>query len=112
MGQLQDQMKATLLLRGFRPNTCESYLRCVKVFVRHYGKSPREMGKVEVQEYLRVRLFWNGGFLLDSSEFRFSGGWCGKRVGDLAFGVASAVVAIVLLGEVETPVVVEVAVGT
>ena len=52
MGQLQDQMKATLLLRGFRPNTCESYLRCVKVFVRHYGKSPREMGKVEVQEYL------------------------------------------------------------
>ncbi len=52
MGQLQDQIKATLLLRGFRPNTCESYLRCVKVFVRHYGKSPREMGKVEVQEYL------------------------------------------------------------
>lgn len=52
MGQLQDQMRAALLLRGFRPNTCETYLRCARVFVRHYRKSPREMGKAEVHEYL------------------------------------------------------------
>jgi integrase/recombinase XerD len=52
MGALYDQMKMDLELKNFRPKTVTCYLTCMVNFVRHYGRSPVEMGEEEIRKYL------------------------------------------------------------
>jgi integrase/recombinase XerD len=52
MGKLHDQMKADLLLKAYSHNTMRSYLRCARHFAKHYMRSPEEMGKQEVRDFL------------------------------------------------------------
>lgn len=52
MGQLYDQMKMDLELKNFSPKTIRCYLTCMVHFVRHYGRSPVEMGEEEIRKYL------------------------------------------------------------
>jgi integrase/recombinase XerD len=52
MGQLYDQMKMDLELKNFSPKTVTCYLACMVSFVRHYGRSPMEMGEEEIRNYL------------------------------------------------------------
>jgi integrase/recombinase XerD len=52
MGKLHDQMKEDLLLKAYSPHTQRAYLGCVRQFVRHYMRSPQEMGEQEVRDFL------------------------------------------------------------
>jgi site-specific recombinase XerD len=52
MSKLKEQMKADLQLNGFKPNTQRTYLREVSNFARYFDKSPEELGKEDVKEYL------------------------------------------------------------
>lgn len=52
MGKLRDKMEGDLKLRGLSDNTRISYLRCAEGFVRHYMKSPTEMGRTQIRDYL------------------------------------------------------------
>ena len=52
MGKLKDKMDGDLKLRGRSQNTRETYLRCVAAYTRHYMKSPVQMGKTEVRDFL------------------------------------------------------------
>jgi len=52
MGQLQDRMTADLMLAGYSPATRESYLRCARLYTRHFMRPPEEMGEDEVRAYL------------------------------------------------------------
>jgi integrase/recombinase XerD len=52
MGKLHDQMKEDLLLKAYSPHTQRAYLCCVRQFVRHYMRSPQEMGEQEVRDFL------------------------------------------------------------
>jgi len=52
MSKLKEQMKADLQLKGFKPSTQKTYLREVSNFARYFDKSPEELGKEEVKEYL------------------------------------------------------------
>jgi len=52
MGKLREQMKDDLELKGLSPHTQEIYLRQVKQFTQHYGRSPRQLGEKEIREYL------------------------------------------------------------
>jgi site-specific recombinase XerD len=45
-------MKADLQLKGFKLSTQRTYLREVSNFARYFDKSPEELGKEEVKEYL------------------------------------------------------------
>ncbi len=54
MGQLQDQMQKDLELRGYSQKTKEAYIRHMKNFCQHYGKSPDKLGIKEVHEYLHL----------------------------------------------------------
>jgi len=52
MGQLKEKMAGDLALRGYKPGTCESYLRCAAKFAEYYMVSPTEMGEEEIRAYL------------------------------------------------------------
>src|SRR5262249_169141 len=52
MGELQDRMREDLRLRGLRPNTVDSYLRCAWKFSEPFCRSPTELGAVEVRQFL------------------------------------------------------------
>ncbi|RLB11087.1 MAG: integrase [Deltaproteobacteria bacterium] len=52
MGELYNQMKVDLELKNFSPKTITRYLECMVDFVRHYGRSPAEMGEEEIRNYL------------------------------------------------------------
>jgi integrase/recombinase XerD len=52
MGALYNQMKRDLELKNFSPKTVTCYLTCMRDFVRHYGRSPVEMGDEEIRCYL------------------------------------------------------------
>src|SRR5208337_4093389 len=52
MGKLHDQMEGDLILKAYSPHTKMAYLRCVQQFVRHYMRSPEEMGETEVRSFL------------------------------------------------------------
>jgi hypothetical protein len=45
-------MDADLRLRGRSPVTRYHYLRCVRSFVAHVGKSPAALGEAEVRGFL------------------------------------------------------------
>lgn len=52
MSKLKEQMTADLQLKGFAPKTQKVYLREVGNLARYFDKSPEELGKEEVKEYL------------------------------------------------------------
>jgi site-specific recombinase XerD len=52
MGKHRDKMQQDLALRGFATNTCESYLRYARAFVRHCGRSADQLGHADVQSWL------------------------------------------------------------
>jgi site-specific recombinase XerD len=53
MGELYQKMDADLRLRNLAERTREAYLAGASDFVRHFMRSPAEMGRAEVQDYLR-----------------------------------------------------------
>jgi site-specific recombinase XerD len=52
MGQLRDRMEQDLILRQLSPATRRNYLLYCRKFAAHYGRSPEELGAVEIREYL------------------------------------------------------------
>jgi integrase/recombinase XerD len=52
MGEIRDRLTADLKIRGYSEGTCEVYLRYVIQFVRHYHRSPDEMGADEIRAFL------------------------------------------------------------
>lgn len=52
MGALYDQMMMDLELKNYSPRTVSCYLHWMVQFVRHYGRSPVEMGDQEIRKYL------------------------------------------------------------
>jgi site-specific recombinase XerD len=52
MGKLRDKMEEDLELKGVSPATRRTYLYCAAAFVRHHGKSPQQMGREQVRDYL------------------------------------------------------------
>lgn len=53
MGELRERMEMAMRLRNFSGATIKSYIWQVKAFVRMFGRSPAEMGKQEVQQYVQ-----------------------------------------------------------
>lgn len=56
MSTLREQMKFNLELKGYSPATQTAYLRCIREFARHYGKSPNLLGTTEIKDYLHLLL--------------------------------------------------------
>jgi integrase/recombinase XerD len=52
MGQLYEKMASDLKLRRYSVRTQKSYLWCARRFVRHFMRSPADMGMKEVREFL------------------------------------------------------------
>lgn len=52
MGKLREQMEGDLILKAYSPHTQSAYLRGARHFVRHYMRSPQEMGEQEVRDFL------------------------------------------------------------
>jgi integrase/recombinase XerD len=52
MGELQRRMDEDLRLKGFSPCTRKVYLLYCRKFVRHYRRSPQELGEVEIRKFL------------------------------------------------------------
>ncbi len=52
MGQLYEKMASDLKLRRYSARTQESYLWCAKRFVRHFMRSPADLGGKEIREFL------------------------------------------------------------
>jgi integrase/recombinase XerD len=52
MGKLKDQMLMEMELRNFSPRTVTAYLGHMVSYVKLYGKSPSDMGDVEIRQYL------------------------------------------------------------
>lgn len=52
MGQLYEKMASDLKLRRYSARTQKSYLWCAKRFVRHFMRSPAEMGGEQIREFL------------------------------------------------------------
>ncbi len=52
MGQLHDRMEADLTLAGYRESTRRQYLRCARLYTKHFMRPPEEMGEEHVREYL------------------------------------------------------------
>ena len=52
MTPLRQQMIATLELRGLSPRTIYCYVDQVARFARHFHRSPADLGRAEVRQYL------------------------------------------------------------
>ena len=52
MRKLRDRMHEDLTLRGLSAKTIDSYLRCVRKFAEHFGRSPSTLGAEEIREFL------------------------------------------------------------
>jgi len=53
MGELYNQMDADLKVRNLSPETSAAYLGCASDFVRFFMRSPQEMGREQIEEWLR-----------------------------------------------------------
>jgi len=52
MRKLRDRMHEDLTLRGLSAKTIDSYLRCVRKFAEHFGRSPSTLGAEEIRDFL------------------------------------------------------------
>ncbi len=51
MTPLRQRMSDDLHLRNYSDRTVKAYLRCVRNFALHFGKSPDELGPAHIREY-------------------------------------------------------------
>ena len=66
MTELRRRMIRDMTVRGFSPNTHESYIGAVRGLARHYRRSPAQLSAEEVQAYLAHmvtarKLSWRNG---------------------------------------------------
>ena len=52
MGKLYDKMEAELKLLRYSDSTREAYLRCSRIFVKHFMRPPTQMGESEIRSFL------------------------------------------------------------
>lgn len=52
MGIIEEKLCRDLGLRGMRPNTVATYVRCCRRFEEHFGRSPLELSVADVRAYL------------------------------------------------------------
>ena len=52
MGQIRERMEADLKLAGYTPSTRKVYLLYARLFVKHFMRSPEEMGEDEIRAFL------------------------------------------------------------
>jgi integrase/recombinase XerD len=52
MGQLRDRMEQEMILRKLSPATRRNYLLYCRKFADHYWRSPEELGREEIRDYL------------------------------------------------------------
>lgn len=52
MDTIEEKMRRDLGLRGMRPNTIETYVRCCRRLSKHFGRSPLELSTADVRAYL------------------------------------------------------------
>lgn len=52
MGRLRDKMNADLILAGRSESTRDSYIDCIRRFVKHFMRPPEELGAAEVRAFL------------------------------------------------------------
>lgn len=64
MGILRERMAQDLRLRNYSPKTIKAYLFTVQQFAVHFRRSPRQLGEVELRQYL--------DYLLTEKQLAFS----------------------------------------
>ncbi len=52
VGNLREAMRRELRLRNYSPGTIRTYLQHMTEFTRHFGRSPSELGREEINSYL------------------------------------------------------------
>lgn len=52
MTKLRERMTQDLQLRNFSENTIVCYLRAVRQYAEHFGKSPDKLGSKQLRQYL------------------------------------------------------------
>jgi len=52
MGHVRDRMDADLRLAGRAESTRTSYISCARRFVKHFMRSPEDMGEAEVRQFM------------------------------------------------------------
>ena len=52
VGNLKEAMRRELRLRNYSPGTIKTYLQHMTEFVRHFGRSPSELGRDDIINYL------------------------------------------------------------
>ena len=52
MGNLKEAMRRELRLRNYSPGTIKTYLQHMTEFTRHFGRSPSELGREDIINYL------------------------------------------------------------
>ncbi len=50
---LRTRLTEDLRIRNYAPRTIATYVRCVALFAKYFGRSPEEMGEGEIREYQR-----------------------------------------------------------
>jgi len=84
MGQLYEKMATDLKLRRYSRRTQKSYLWAARRFVRHFMRSPGEMGMTEIRQFL-LMLHDRGesasSIKMDVASLRFLYGVTLPRVG-------------------------------
>jgi integrase/recombinase XerD len=53
MGKLQDSMRTALRIRGNSERTIEIYLSCVRIFAKHFRKSPLQITTKEIEAFFQ-----------------------------------------------------------
>ena len=53
MGTLQDSMRTTMEIRGYSEKTIAVYIGCVRVFARHFNKSPLLISMREIESFFQ-----------------------------------------------------------
>jgi len=48
---LRERMRRLLRVRNYSPRTEETYIEAIARFARHFGRSPAELGKREIQQF-------------------------------------------------------------
>lgn len=75
MAQLRDKMNADLILAGLAESTRPRYIQCAAAFVKHFRRSPHDLGPEEVRSFLlflmQVRKLSEGRYRQYLAALRF-----------------------------------------
>ena len=50
---LRTRLMEDLRIRNYSPRTIATYVRCVALFAKHFGRSPEELAEDQIREYQR-----------------------------------------------------------